>query len=397
VAGTGQVVESPAAPRKPDDPGPNDAPARRDGARETAAPAAKDSVLLLAGGDVTLGHHLPEFFDELRRRGSVSAEDLRRYPFKQIAPVTRAADIFLVNLEATLTLSSEPVAKNFNFRAAPDDVAILQAGGVDVVSLANNHAYDFGRAGLVETLATLGRAGIASFGAGLDLQEARKPAILEREGLWFGFLGYLFMGDHSIEPTDIYAGVGKAGVAGTHKDLETLAGWVGIDVERLRGRVDVVVVSFHWGREGRNLTQPYQRHLARVAARAGADIVIGHHSHTLQGHERLNGTLVAYSLGNLVFAGNWSPTRKEAALLEVGFHAGGAAQGDLDFRFLPISVDRQPDFPFQPYFLEEPRAGAVRQYLDCYLGAVEEGECEAAGEPPAPAGGPESGSPPANR
>jgi poly-gamma-glutamate synthesis protein (capsule biosynthesis protein) len=345
-------------------------------------------VSLLAGGDVVLGYHLPEFFDELRRRGTVSEKDLRRYPFQEIASVTRAADLFLVNYEATLTRSSEAVPKNFNFRAAPEDVAILQAAGVDLVSLANNHAYDFGEAGLAETLSTLGRAGIAVFGAGRDIQEARQPAILQRGGLWFGFLGYLFMGDHSIEPPDIYAGVGKAGVAGTHKDLATLAGWVRTDTEDLRGRVDVVVVSFHWGREGSNLTQPYQRHLARVAAGAGADVVLGHHSHTLQGYERLDGTLVAYSLGNLVFAGNWNPTRKEAALLEIRFSTGDAVRESLDFDFLPISVDRQPGFPFQPYFLEEPRAGAVREALACYLGATEEGECEAAGEQESP---PDSG------
>lgn len=347
---------------------------------DAALPEEAAEVVLLAGGDVTLGYHLPEFCDELRRRGTSGDEDLRRYPFREIASVTRAADLFLVNYEATLTRSGEAVPKNFNFRAAPEDVAILQAAGVDVVSLANNHAYDFGETGLTETLSTLGRAGIASFGAGRDLPEARKPAILERGGLWFGFLGYVFMGDHSIEPPEIYAGAGKAGVAGTHKDLDTLAGWVRTDIEALRGRVDAVVVSFHWGRESRNLTQPYQRHLARVAAGAGADVIVGHHPHTLQGYERLDGSLVAYSLGNLVFAGNWNPTRKEAALLEIRFSTGDDVRKSLDFTFLPISVDRQPGFPFQPYFLQEPRSGAVREALACYLGAAEEGECDATGE-----------------
>jgi poly-gamma-glutamate synthesis protein (capsule biosynthesis protein) len=128
-----------------------------------------------------------------------------------------------------------------------------------------------------------------------------------------------------------------------------------------------------------------------VAAEAGADVVIGHHSHALQGYEKLDRTLVAYSLGNLVFAGNWSPAFKEAALLEVRFATGGASREEIDFRFLPISVDRQPDLPFQPYFLEEPRAGAVREKLACYLGATEEGDCEAPVEAPGPPAEPATG------
>ena len=136
---------------------------------------------------------------------AASEQELHRYPFLNIAELTRQADLFWINLEGTLTRTTTPVPKNFNFRAEPEDVAILQEAGIDVVSLANNHAFDFGSAGLVETLSTLEAAGIAAHGAGLDLASARRPALLRRNGISVGFLGYVYLGPGSIEPPSIYA------------------------------------------------------------------------------------------------------------------------------------------------------------------------------------------------
>ena len=330
---------------------------------------------LLAGGDVTLGYHLSEFFTELRERGIQDEGVLRTYPFRHIAERTRRADLFWVNLEGTLTRHREPLEKNFNFRADPADVEILVEAGVDVVCLANNHAFDFGRDGLRETLKTLKRAKLASYGAGMDLEAARRPAVVRQGELSIGFLGYVYLGPESIEPVEIYATQNKAGVAGTHGDLERLAGWVDGDVRKLREDVDLVLVSFHWGREGSHVALPYQRRLARAAATAGADLVVGHHPHALQGYETLGPTLVAYSLGNLMFAGNWSPTARDAALLE--FLVTRGADGRLEFthRFHPIAVDRLPDFPFQPWFHEEVQAARVRRQMECYSQARRDVDC----------------------
>ncbi|MCZ6832315.1 MAG: CapA family protein [Acidobacteria bacterium] len=342
-----------------------------------AAAEPQRSLVLLAGGDVTLGYHLPEFQDELMARG-MSATESAAYPFARIAAITRAADLFLVNLEGTLTTQGQPVEKSFNFKAEPQDVAILQTAGVDVVSLANNHALDYSAEGLRQTRATLLRAGIAAFGAGRDLAEARRPAILERNGVRVGFLGYLFMGDHTIEPEVIYAGPGRAGAAGTHKDLPTLLHWIREDVTALRPRVDLLVVVFHGGRESSNLIEPYQRQVAETAVAAGADLLVGHHPHTLQGLEQIAGATVAYSLGNLMFAGNWNPRRKEAALLELTWKEASRTR----VRILPLAVDNLPAEPFQPRFLPEDQAARVHALMNCYITALEEGACEAALDPP---------------
>ena len=351
-------------------------------------------VSVLAGGDVTLGAHLPEFLDELRQRGERNEAALRGYPFRRIGKRTRRADIFWINLEGALTHQTEKIEKNFSFRADPAAVRILVQAGVDVACLANNHAFDFGARGLQETLDTLRDAGIAVYGAGRDLAAARRPALVERHGVSLGFIGYVYLGPASIEPAAIYATAGTPGVAGTHGDADRLAGWVDTDVRALRERVDVVLVSFHWGREGSHVVLPYQRRLARVAARAGADLIVGHHPHALQGSETIGRTFVAYSLGNLMFAGNWNPTFKDAALLEM--QAAPAEPGGAGHvvRFLPIAVDDLPEAPFQPWFRTGDDARRVLRQIDCYSGATADGECDAGGlaETPEPRAGPtESG------
>jgi hypothetical protein len=347
---------------------------------QPAALQAPSPLTLLAGGDVTLGYHLPEFQEELRQRGAGEGE-LIAYPFARIADTTRRADLFLVNLEGTLTTGGEPVEKSFNFRADPHAVAVLQSAGVDVVSLANNHAFDFGAEGLEQTRASLLAGGIAAFGAGRDLQQARTPAVLMRRGMQVGFLGYLFMGGHTIEPEVMYAGTDSPGVAGTHKDLPLLLSWIREDIAALRDRVDLLVVVLHWGRESRNTLEPYQRRIAEVTVAAGADVLVGHHSHTLQGLEQKGDAWVAYSLGNLMFAGNWNPKRKEAALLEVTWRPGDG-KPDLAARALPLAVDNMPGEPFQPRFLTGEAAERVRHLMTCYADAREEGACEEALEKP---------------
>ncbi|MFQ5720520.1 MAG: CapA family protein [Acidobacteriota bacterium] len=337
------------------------------------APAAGRPLQILVGGDVTLGYHLDEYFDELRARGDTSEAEMTRYPFRRIRSRTRAADLFWINLEGTLTAHGDAVEKNYNFRADPGAVNVLVDAGVDVACLANNHAFDFGVAGVVETRATLDAAGIGAYGAGRDLAEARRPLILSRHDRTFGFIGYVWLGALTSEPEEMFATATTAGVAGTRGQIDRLARWVDEDVRALARSVDTVLVSFHWGREATHLVLPGQRRLAQVAARAGAHLVVGHHPHALQGFERFGETFVAYSLGNLMFAGNWNPTFKDAALLEVLVPRTG--RGLADTRFLPIGVDSLPGAPFQPWFRTGADADRVLADLDCFSHATTEDAC----------------------
>src|SRR5689334_3117795 len=157
-----------------------------------AEPVPPRPITLVVGGDVTLGAHYEEWVDALRAKGQ-SGPAVDGWGFSEVKPLFAGADLVLVNLECPFTGRGEPIPKNFNFRARPSTVSVLIDAGVRAVSLANNHLMDFGPDGVADTIATLDAAGIAHFGAGANLAEARRPAIVEVGGLKIAFLGYLIL------------------------------------------------------------------------------------------------------------------------------------------------------------------------------------------------------------
>ena len=202
-----------------------------------------------------------------------------------------------------------------------------------------------------------------------------------------GLLGYLFLGDHSIEPPVIFAGPARPGVAGHPWSVAALEAMVREDVGNLRPRVDALVVSFHWGREKRYAPEAYQVRLGHAAVEAGAQVVVGHHPHVIQGIEAYRGGLIAYSLGNFAFGGKWKPDDTDAILLKVHLqpsrpapHEAGrwipAGRGDgagaavAGYEVVPLALGLYPDAPFQPVELTGADAARVRARLDAYSGAL---------------------------
>ena len=361
--------------------GPSVAAEATSGAPGAADPAAdRGEVVLAAGGDVTLGGRLEEHLQALAIQDGTL--DPHGYPFARIAHHLRGADLALVNLEGPFTRRGQRLPKNFNFRASPHMAAALSRAGIGAVSLANNHVMDYGTAGLQDTLAALAREGIVGFCAGPTLPAARRGVVVERRGLRIGLLGYLFLGDNSIEPPAIFAGPGRPGVAGHHWSAAAVEAMVRQDVASLRPRVDALVVSFHWGREKRHEPEAYQRRLGRAAVDAGAQVVVGHHPHVIQGLEAYRGGLIAYSLGNFVFGGKWRPEDTDAILLKVRLRAsqpappeagrraaGGAVAG---YVAVPLALGLYPDAPFQPVELAGEDAARVRARLETYSGGLAE-------------------------
>jgi poly-gamma-glutamate synthesis protein (capsule biosynthesis protein) len=336
-------------------------------------PADRGEIVLAAGGDVTLGARLEEHLKAL------AVEDVtldpHGYPFARIAHHLRAADLALVNLEGPFTGRGQRLPKNFNFRASPHLAEALSRAGIGAVSLANNHVMDYGAAGLEDTLAALAREGIVAFGAGMSLPAARRGAVVERRGMRIGLLGYLFLGDHSIEPPALFAGPGRPGVAGHPWSAAAMEAMVRQDVGNLRPLVDALVVSFHWGREKRYRPEAYQQRLGRAAVEAGAQVVLGHHPHVIQGIEAYRGGLIAYSLGNFVFGGKWRPDDTDAILLKVRLRAAppapqGAGPGGrpaaavAGYEVIPLTLGLYPDAPFQPVELTGEDAARVRARLE---------------------------------
>ena len=261
----------------------------------TSTVSAAEVVLQFAG-DVMLGGRWEQ---EL-------AQDQYYYPFAKISQELKAADITVVNLEAPLTTrGAEYREKKFRFRVNPVAAQALRKAGITTVSLANNHSMDFGAQGLSDTITALKLAGIDHIGAGNNLSEARRPVIYDIRGTKVALLGYSL-----TLPQEFWAASNRPGTAPL---LEKL---VHADISAARKQADIVVVTVHWGEEGTTRLRPYQPRLARMMIDAGADAVIGHHPHVLQGAEVYKQGIIFYSLGNFIF-GNKSSRSGESLLVRL--------------------------------------------------------------------------------
>ncbi|GEM_PF-480613 len=276
------------------------------------------SISLAFVGDVMLGRWIGE---QIERYGD-------DYALGPVSPLLRRATLAHGNLESPLTTA--PYQRTgYNLIARPARIASLLQAGFDVMALANNHVTDHGPEGIHETIRTLEEAGIGHVGAGANLADARRAWVAEVGSLKIAYLAYDSTWG-SIPATEDRAG-------SVQPDNQVMA-----DIAQAREAADLVVVSIHWGQEYHDLPNMQQQNYARALARAGADIVVGHHPHVVQpiawvespGRDRP--TLVAYSLGNFIFDQEFSAKTSESALLwcEV------SAQGISSARLIPLHIRR---------------------------------------------------------
>lgn len=246
-------------------------------------------VRVLFGGDVMLGRNVKE---AILRHGPA-------YPLGLIAPLMRDADLTIINLECAITPSLERwpgEPKAFYFGAPPEAIESLTGAGVDMVSLANNHALDYGTEGLLDTLNALRLHGIPYAGAGADLDEALLPAIVEKRGLRFGMAAFC---DHQ---DDFAAGRQTPGIAWLDFDDEAavMQAWRNA-LEKLKHHgVDWPILSLHWGPNMVSRPSRKFRRLAHAAVSMGWKILFGHSAHVFQGIELHQGCPIIYAAGDLV-------------------------------------------------------------------------------------------------
>lgn len=265
------------------------------------------SAVLLFGGDVLLSDHVLNAYQKGGGIGGVLDSGYRE--------AIAAADFFMVNQE--FPFSSRGMAaedKQYTFRLPPEKVSMFLEMGIDAVTLANNHALDFGTEALLDSCDTLDAAGILHTGAGADLVEAKKPVEAEMEGLSVGILG----ATRVIPEAGWAAGKHHAGMLATYDAAVTLE-----EIQRMRTEYDYVIVYVHWGIERDEKPQDYQRDLGQQYIDAGADLVIGSHPHVLQGIEYYKGKPIVYSLGNFVFGSSIPKTM----LLRVTLPAAADGEG----------------------------------------------------------------------
>ena len=285
---------------------------------EFEEPAAEEilevsgKVTLTFGGDICFHDPFANMGALAQRGGSIesciSADLLREM---------READVCMVNNEFPYSDRGTPIPeKTFTFRSKPENVNLLHEMGVDLVSLANNHAYDHGEVALLDTLDILENADIKYVGAGRNLGEASEAACVEINGVKIAILAATQI-ERLDAPDTKGATESAAGVLRCFSEKE-LEHFLEV-IEKTKKNCDVLVVYIHWGTENTDVldwAQPYQ---ADLISKAGADIIVGAHPHCLQGLDSVNGVPVIYSLGNYWF--NSKPL--DTALLKVVAGADG--------------------------------------------------------------------------
>ena len=240
----------------------------------------EEPVTLTCVGDIMLGRDVAVACEE---HGPA-------WPLAEVAGELARADLTFGNLECPLTNAATRLPRVNSLRASPDMARVLADAGFDVLGLANNHAADYGRPGLTETLSALEEAGITPVGAGRTLADAKAGRVITVRGMRVGFAGFSNFPYVNFTHDPARPGIAMLSEEALRECLPPLA-----------RRCDVLMVSFHWGKEGAREVSDFERRTAHLAVDLGADLVVGHHAHVRGEIERYRGAIICYCLGNLAF------------------------------------------------------------------------------------------------
>ena len=246
------------------------------------------SVTISMAGDCTLGKD--EAFNYSTSLNAYYDMYGPAYFFQNVKSVFDADDLTIVNFEGTLTDSTARNGETFAFKAPAEYAEILTDGGVEAVNVANNHSHDYGDQGFADTKENLKKAGITTFGY-------NETALIEVKGVKIGLVGIYELHDHLEREHQVRVNIQKVRAEGA----------------------DLVFVVFHWGNEKDTVPDANQVTLAKLAIDNGADLVVGHHAHVLQGVTTYKGKTIAYGLGNFCFGGNSAPSDMDTMVFQQTF------------------------------------------------------------------------------
>lgn len=292
------------------------------------------TITISAAGDFTLGTdesfgYQGSFLDEANKNGlSYFAEKLNA--------IFEEDDLSMVNLETTLTNATEKAVKKFRFKGDPSYAGILNIAGIETVNLANNHTMDYLEKGYTDTLDTLKQYNIGYFG--YDDQY-----ITTINGIKIAALGYEGW-----------------------QDTPEIRAIVENDIQQLRKQgVQIIIVHYHWGIERQYVPIASQQTLARFTIDSGADLIVGHHPHVVQGIEEYKDKFIVYSLGNFMFGGNRNPSDKDTFVFQQTFHLKGETLMDTkEIRVVPFSISSVSHRNnYQPMYLTGSEAERVKQKI----------------------------------
>lgn len=323
----------------------------RNNSPEPQKEPAERSITISALGDCALGAEYAQQGTTFHTVFALNNGDYS-YFFSGVHPVLSEDDLTIANLETSLTKAWNRADKSylkyaFWIKGEPEYAHILTAGSVEAVSVANNHTYDYREEGFLETLISLKMAGVDYFGFDQVL-------IKEIKGIKIGMLGF----------TEFNVG----GKWRSYTDLKSL---VHSSIQALAPGTDLIIVSFHWGNEKEIKPTATQRELAQLAIEAGADLVLGHHPHVLQGIEEYLGKQIVYSLGNFCFGANRVPYDRDTIIYQQTFTFQDGILTETKKKLIPCSMTTAPTGnDFRPTLLEGAEAERVMQKINERTGLI---------------------------
>ena len=258
---------------------------------EEEEPFEPISITVSSMGDCTIGRDVHNVYSR-SLNGYYDAHGAD-YFFKNVRDILEADDLSIINFEGTFTESESRMDKTYAFKAPPEYVKILTGSSIEAANIANNHSKDYGEQSQKDTIATLEDAGIVNFGY-------ERVQIMEINGIKVGLTGIYELAEGLGKQTEVKSNIAKLKEQGAQ----------------------LIIVNFHWGIEREYIPNNTQKTLARLAIDEGADLVIGHHPHVLQGIEKYKGKYIAYSLGNFCFGGNMNPGDKDTMIFQQTFTFG---------------------------------------------------------------------------
>ena len=297
-------------------------------AEEAEEPEETKTITISMVGDMIF-HGTVEYF--MKKHGDA-------YVFEGYGPLMKKSDIVLGNLETSISKRGKPMEdKQFTFRAKPEVLKVLRENNFSAVSIANNHVLDFGTDAFLDTLDNLKKNEILYAGGGRNREEAEKGAIIEKNGIKVGFLAFTKV----VPVVDWYAGKNKPGIVGAYKvhEKEFVKA-----IQEKKKHCDVLVVSVHWGQEGTTTIRHEEKYIGRCMIDAGADIIMGHHPHVVQGIEIYKDKPIFYSLGNFIFTTSRTHINNKTIMANVVVDQDGNV---LDIHVIPGTIANGKPTPME--------------------------------------------------
>ena len=301
------------------------------------------SITVSAIGDCTLG--TDESFNTMTNFNAFETVNGKSYFFKNVKEILAADDVTFANLEGTFTTETTREVKEYAFKGKPEYTEILQDGSIDVVTLANNHSSDYGEQSLEDTKGYLTAA---------DIDYCMGDTIVMKEvnGIQTAFIGIYVLKDGLGRETQVQETIARAKEQGAQ----------------------LVIVAFHWGSEKATAPDETQTTLAHLAVDCGANLVVGHHPHVLQGIEKYNGVYIVYSLGNFCFGGNSTPSDMDTMIFQQTFTImEGTVLDDDQIAVVPCSISSTPNYNnYQPTPAQGTEAERIIEKINGYSEVYEQ-------------------------